>query len=80
MSNSTEASKVSPKVKAAGGSAALAVVVVWALSAFGVDVPEEVAVAIPTVLAVAAGYLQPDRLRELGDALANQPHGDDTLA
>lgn len=72
----TEVSKVSPKVAAAGGSAALAVVVVWVLSLFGVDVPQEVAVAIPTVLAVVAGYLQPDRLRELGAALANEEHTD----
>jgi hypothetical protein len=43
----------------AGAGAALATLVVWILSMFGVDVPGEVQGAITTIVVLVAGYLVP---------------------
>lgn len=47
-----------PKVAAAGAGGALAVVAVWAAGLVGVDLPAEVAAALATLAAFAAGYLK----------------------
>lgn len=46
------------KVMAGGAAGALSVVVVYALGAAGVSVPPEVASALTTLFAFAAGYLK----------------------
>lgn len=50
-----------PKIVAAGVSGALTTLVLYGLSTVGVTVPPEVAAAITALLAVAAGYLTPNR-------------------
>lgn len=52
--------KPSNKVTAATGAAAVTTLVVWALTAAGVEVPSEVQGAITTLLVLAAGYFVPD--------------------
>lgn len=47
-----------PKVTAAGVGGAFAIVLVWILGQFGVDMPAEVAAAVTTLLAFAAGWLR----------------------
>lgn len=47
-----------PKVAAAGIAGALSILVVWAFTLGGVDVPPEVASAFSVVIAFAAGYLK----------------------
>lgn len=47
-----------PKVAAAGAAGAASVILVWGLTAAGLDVPAEVASAITTLLATAAGWLK----------------------
>lgn len=47
-----------PKVAAAGAAGALATILVFVLTAAGVDVPAEVGAALATVLAFAASYLK----------------------
>lgn len=49
---------LNPKVAASGIAGALSVLVVYALSLAGVDVPTEVAAAITVIIAFAAGYLR----------------------
>ena len=73
---------VSPKVSAAAGGGglgvAVATILVWILTANGVDVPEPAATAIGAVissaLAAAAGYLKPDPARR-----GYTPEHDDNL-
>lgn len=48
-----------PKVAAGGAAGAAAVLVVWVLSLFGVDMPAAAAAALATILAFAAGYFAP---------------------
>ena len=47
------------KVTAAALAGAVATILVWILHLTGVDIPPEVAAAITTILAAAAGYLAP---------------------
>lgn len=49
---------VHPKVAAAGAAGAVTIILVWAVSLAGVDVPPEVASAVTTLLAFAAGYIK----------------------
>jgi hypothetical protein len=49
---------VHPKVGAATVAGAGSIVIVFALGSLGVSVPPEVASAISTILAFAAGYLK----------------------
>jgi hypothetical protein len=49
---------ISPKVGAAAAAGSVTVILVWGLSLAGVTLPPEVASAITTVLAAAAGYLK----------------------
>jgi len=48
-----------PKTAAAGIGGALAVIIVWVLSLFSIDVPPEVAAALTTILSFGASYLIP---------------------
>lgn len=57
------------KVAAGGAAGLLAALIMWAISASGVDVPAEVLAFVPTVAAFVASYLTPDRLVELGRIL-----------
>lgn len=50
------------KVTAAGTAGAAALVLVWMLGSFGVEVPAEVAAAITALLATGAGYLKRERI------------------
>ena len=52
------ATDIHPKVAAAGVAGAATVIVLWIASLLGLDIPPEVASAIPVVIAVAAGYLR----------------------
>ena len=49
-----------PKVAAAGVSGAVALIIVWIVGMFGVEVPAEVGAALATILAFVGGYLIPD--------------------
>lgn len=49
---------VHPKVQTAGIAAAATVLVVWAASLAGLDIPPEVSSAFTTIVAFAAGWLQ----------------------
>jgi len=49
---------VEPKVTAAGVAGAVTVLLVFGLSSLGVDLPPEVASALTTLIAFAAGYLK----------------------
>jgi len=53
-------SAVRPKVAAAGIAGALATVVIYVASQFGLVLPPEVAAAIATLIAFGAGYLKSD--------------------
>lgn len=55
---------VSAKVTAATGAAAVTTLVVWGMTAAGVEVPGEVQGAITTLLVLAAGYFVPDKKSE----------------
>lgn len=46
------------KVQAAGAAGASTVLLVWVLAQAGVSMPPEVAAAVTTLLATAAGYLR----------------------
>lgn len=48
----------SAKIQAAGLGGAFAVVLVWVIGLFGVDVPAEVAAAMTAILSVAFGYVK----------------------
>lgn len=53
--------KPTRKVTSAGTGGAVGVIIVWGAGLAGVDVPPEVAAALVTVLAFAAGYIIPER-------------------
>lgn len=48
---------VNPKVTAATIAGAVTIILVWVVGQLGVNVPPEVASAVTTILAFAAGYL-----------------------
>lgn len=47
-----------PKIAATGAAGAVAVVLVWILGMFHVDVPDPVAAAFAVLVAAGAGYLK----------------------
>lgn len=49
------------KVTAAGVGGAVALIVVWVLSLFHVDVPTLVSAAVTLVVSVGAGYVVPEK-------------------
>lgn len=49
---------IQPKVTAAGAGGAFSVLVVFVLAQVGVELPPEIASALTTVFAFAAGYLK----------------------
>ena len=49
---------LNPKTKAAGIGAAATLVIVFALSLFGVEVPADVASAVTLIVSVAAAYMK----------------------
>lgn len=51
---------VNPKVAASGIAGAITVLLVYALSLVGVEIPTSVASAITVIIAFAAGYLRPE--------------------
>lgn len=57
---------VSPKVTAATGGGAALLALGFILRYYGVDVPEPVIGAAAVIGTFLAGYLTPDRLREVG--------------
>lgn len=75
----TRATDISPKVTAAAGGGgigiALSVILVWILTANGIEVPEPAATAIGSVmsslLAFIGGYLKRDRVRDVGQTVIN---------
>lgn len=48
------------KMSGTGAAGAFALVLVWSLGLAGVDMPVEVAAAVPIVLGFVAGYLIPE--------------------
>ena len=50
-------SDVHPKVRAGGVAGAITVVLVWAASQVGVEIPAEVASALTTLISFGGGYL-----------------------
>ena len=58
MDNNLPATKIHPKVAAAGIGGAAATLLIWIGEMFGLDVTPEVAAAIATIIAFAAGYLK----------------------
>jgi hypothetical protein len=50
---------INPKVSAAVVAGALATVVAYAASKFGLDLPDEVVAAVTTLFAFTGGYLRP---------------------
>jgi len=52
------ATHLAPKVKAASLAGAVSVLIVWGLDSAGITLPPEVASAVTTILAFAAGYLK----------------------
>jgi len=60
METTSEKKIVGPVTAAAGGGAALAAVLCWALSQFGhIDVPSGIEGSIAFLFALAGGYLVP---------------------
>lgn len=49
------------KVTATGTAGAAALVLIWTLGQFGIQMPAEVAAAFAVLLATAAGYLKTER-------------------
>lgn len=49
------------KLLAAGGTGALATVLIWTAAQFGLDLPAEVAAGIVTIAAAMAGYFARER-------------------
>jgi hypothetical protein len=47
-----------PKVQAAGAAGAIATILVFVVSLFGLDIPPEVAAALTTLIATGAAYLK----------------------
>lgn len=58
--------KPTPKVAAAGATGAAAIVLIWLLAQFGIEMPGEVGAAVAVLLATGAGYLKTDRGRHAG--------------
>jgi hypothetical protein len=58
MDNNLPATRIHPKVAAAGLAGAAATVLIWIGELAGVEVTPEVAAAITTIVAFAAGYLK----------------------
>lgn len=54
-----QATKIHPKVAAAGLATPAAVVLIWLAGVLGVDMTPEVAAALAAMAAVVAGYLTP---------------------
>lgn len=73
----TPATTISPKVTAAAGGGgigiALSIILVWILTANGIEVPAEPAAAIGSVLSSAlafiGGYIKRDRVRDVGQTV-----------
>lgn len=65
----TNDAKPTAKVAAGGAAGLIAALIMWAISASGVDVPAEVVAFVPTIAAFIASYLTPDKLVEYGRIL-----------
>lgn len=65
----TNDAKPTAKVAAGGAAGLIAALIMWAISATGVDVPAEVIAFVPTIAAFVASYLTPDKLVEYGRIL-----------
>lgn len=72
------------KVAAGGATGLVAALIMWLISATGLDVPDGVLVYVPVIAAFVASYLTPDHLVELGrelrDSETHRPvgkHADD---
>lgn len=59
--------KPTPKVAAGTTAGAASIVLVWALSLVGVDMPEYVAASIAVLLTAGAAYLKSDGRHVAGD-------------
>lgn len=57
------------KVAVGGAAGLIAALIMWAISAWGLDVPAEVLAFVPTIAAFIASYLTPDKLVEYGRIL-----------
>lgn len=57
------------KVAVGGAAGLIAALIMWAISAWGLDVPTEVLAFVPTIAAFIASYLTPDKLVEYGRIL-----------
>ena len=57
------------KVAVGGAAGLIAALIMWAISAWGLDVPTEVLAFVPTVAAFIASYMTPDKLVEYGRIL-----------
>ena len=57
------------KVAAGGAAGLIAALIMWAISAWGLDIPTEVLAFVPTIAAFIASYLTPDKLVEYGRIL-----------
>jgi hypothetical protein len=57
-SDTRAALDLAPKMEAAGVAGAVSLVLVWLGAQLGVEIPVEVAAAIPVIVAWAAGYLK----------------------
>lgn len=64
------------KVAVGGAAGLIAALIMWAISAWGLDIPAEVLAFVPTVAAFIASYLTPDRLVELGRELRDSERRD----
>lgn len=64
--------KPTAKVAAGGAAGFVAALIMWAISASGVDVPEGVSVYVPVIASAIAAYLTPDRLVKLGREAARR--------
>lgn len=60
-SNPAPSKAPTPKVVAGGTAGAAVVVIVWAASLFGLEVPIQVAGALVVLVSFAASYVVPDR-------------------
>lgn len=65
----TNDAKPTAKVAAGGAAGLIAALIMWAISATGVDVPAEVIAFVPTIAAFIASYLTRDKLVEYGRIL-----------
>jgi|GEM_PF-2659745 len=57
------------KVAVGGAAGLIAALIMWAITATGIDVPAEVIAFVPTIAAFVASYLTPDKLVEYGRIL-----------